>query len=54
MAAHAYPEMLRQVAAGSLRPDRLLGGCITLDEAPAALAALSHGSPTGITVITPA
>ncbi|WP_037909239.1 alcohol dehydrogenase catalytic domain-containing protein [Actinacidiphila yeochonensis] len=53
MAAHAYPEMLRQVAAGSLRPDLLLGGSITLDEAPRALAALSQGSPTGITVITP-
>jgi alcohol dehydrogenase len=53
MAAHSYPEMLRQVAAGSLRPDLLLGAAITLDEAPAALAGLSHGSPTGITVITP-
>jgi alcohol dehydrogenase len=53
MAAHAYPEMMRQVAAGSLRPDLLVGSVIGLEEAPAALAALSEGSPAGITVITP-
>ncbi|MBY8878461.1 zinc-dependent alcohol dehydrogenase family protein [Actinacidiphila acidipaludis] len=53
MAAHAYPEMMRQVAAGVLRPDLLLGDRIGLDEAPAALTALSDGSPAGITVIEP-
>jgi alcohol dehydrogenase len=53
MAAHAYPEMMRQVAAGSLRPDLLVGSVIGLAEAPAALAALSEGSPAGITVIEP-
>jgi len=53
MAAHAYPEMMRLVAAGVLRPDLLVGEVIGLDAAPAALAALSHGSPAGVTVIAP-
>ncbi len=53
MAAHAYPEMLRQVSAGTLRPDLLVRSVIGLDQAPAALAAMSEGSPSGITVITP-
>jgi alcohol dehydrogenase len=54
MAAHAYPEMLRLVAAGVLRPDLLVGSVIGLEDAPAALAAMSDGSPAGITVIRPA
>ncbi|SEG91782.1 alcohol dehydrogenase [Actinacidiphila yanglinensis] len=53
MAAHAYPELLRLVSAGTLRPDLLVGSVIGLEQAPAALAAMSEGSPTGITVITP-
>ncbi|MEV7087914.1 alcohol dehydrogenase catalytic domain-containing protein [Streptomyces sp. NPDC093085] len=53
MAAHAYPEMMRQIGAGVLRPDLLVATTIPLAEAPAALAALSGGSPQGITVITP-
>ena len=53
MAAHAYPEMMRLVAAGVLRPDLLVGEVIGLDAAPAALTALSHGSPAGVTVIAP-
>jgi D-arabinose 1-dehydrogenase-like Zn-dependent alcohol dehydrogenase len=53
MAAHAYPEMMRQVSAGTLRPDLLVTSVIGLDDAPAALAALSEGSAAGITVITP-
>jgi D-arabinose 1-dehydrogenase-like Zn-dependent alcohol dehydrogenase len=53
MAAHAYPEMMRQVSAGALRPDLLVTSVIGLDDAPAALAALSEGSGPGITVITP-
>jgi alcohol dehydrogenase len=53
MPAHAYPEMMRQIAAGVLRPDLLLGEVIGLDAAPAALAALSHGSPAGVTVVDP-
>ncbi|MBD0735357.1 zinc-dependent alcohol dehydrogenase family protein [Streptomyces sp. CBMA29] len=53
MAAHAYPEMMRLVAAGTLRPDLLVGSVIGLDAAPGALAALSDGSAGGVTVITP-
>lgn len=54
MAAHAYPEMMRQIDAGTLRPDLLVSTSISLDAAPAALAALSDGTTTaGITVITP-
>jgi D-arabinose 1-dehydrogenase-like Zn-dependent alcohol dehydrogenase len=51
MAAHAYPAMLAEIADGRLRPDRLVGRVITLDEAPAALAALGSGGPAGVTVI---
>jgi D-arabinose 1-dehydrogenase-like Zn-dependent alcohol dehydrogenase len=53
MAAHAYPEMLALVAAGRLRPDRLVTAAIALDDAPAALMAMTDGSPAGITVIRP-
>ncbi|MDX3852335.1 alcohol dehydrogenase catalytic domain-containing protein [Streptomyces sp. AK02-01A] len=53
MAAHAYPELMGQVSTGALRPDLLVTSVIGLAEAPAALAAMSEGSATGITVITP-
>lgn len=53
MPAHAYPEMLALVANGNLTPDRLVTRTISLDETPAALAALSHSTPPGVTVITP-
>lgn len=53
MPAHAYPELMRQVTAGTLRPGLLLGSAIGLPETPAALAALSDSSPAGITVIRP-
>jgi D-arabinose 1-dehydrogenase-like Zn-dependent alcohol dehydrogenase len=53
MPAHAYPEMLGLVASGNLAPNKLITRTITLDETPAALAALTHGTPAGVTVITP-
>ncbi|MFC9688372.1 alcohol dehydrogenase catalytic domain-containing protein [Kribbella sp. NPDC056951] len=53
MPAHAYPEMLDQVAQGNLNPAALITRTITLDETPAALAALTNGTPAGVTVITP-
>ncbi|GAA1145236.1 zinc-dependent alcohol dehydrogenase family protein [Kribbella jejuensis] len=53
MPAHAYPEMLDLVATGNLHPDRLITRTITLEETPAALAALSNGTPAGVTVIAP-
>ncbi|TCC03881.1 zinc-dependent alcohol dehydrogenase family protein [Kribbella soli] len=53
MPAHAYPEMLALVAAGNLNPQHLITRTITLEETPAALAALTNGTPAGVTVITP-
>ncbi|GAB3935394.1 alcohol dehydrogenase catalytic domain-containing protein [Kribbella albertanoniae] len=53
MPAHAYPEMLTQVANGNLNPAALITRTITLAETPAALAALSEGTPAGVTIITP-
>ncbi|MFG1627144.1 zinc-dependent alcohol dehydrogenase family protein [Kribbella sp. NPDC049227] len=53
MPAHAYPEMLALVANGNLKPADLITRTITLDETPAALAALSTGTPAGVTVIHP-
>ncbi|TWD81819.1 alcohol dehydrogenase [Kribbella amoyensis] len=53
MAAHAYPEMLDLVADGTLRPAELITRTITLDEVPAALDALTAGTPAGVTVIHP-
>jgi len=48
MAAHAYPELMRQVAAGALRPDLLVTSVIGLDEGPAALAAMGgRPAPAG-------
>ncbi|MGZ0148577.1 zinc-dependent alcohol dehydrogenase family protein [Kribbella sp. WER1] len=53
MPAHAYPEMLDLVANGNLNPQRLVTRTITLEETPAALAALTNGTSAGVTVITP-
>ena len=53
MAAHTYPEMLKLVASGVLRPKDLITRTISLDEAPAALDALTTGTPAGVTVIRP-
>ncbi|MGW7683245.1 zinc-dependent alcohol dehydrogenase family protein [Kribbella sp. NPDC054772] len=53
MPAHAYPEMLDLVATGNLNPTQLVTRSITLDETPAALAALTNGTPAGVTVIIP-
>jgi D-arabinose 1-dehydrogenase-like Zn-dependent alcohol dehydrogenase len=54
MAARDYPPMLAQVADGTLRPGRLVGAVIGLEQAGAALAAMD-GPPTtaGMTVVIP-
>ena len=49
MPAHAYGPMLDLVAAGTLRPDRLITRTIGLDAAPAALSGMSGVSDTGRT-----
>jgi alcohol dehydrogenase len=52
MPAVAYPAMLELVAAGTLRPDLLVGEVIGLDEAGAALAAMDLPAATaGMTVV---
>ncbi|WP_225096397.1 zinc-dependent alcohol dehydrogenase family protein [Streptomyces sp. CoH27] len=53
MAAHAYPEMLRLVRSGVLRPDLLVTSTIPLAAAPAALAAMGTAPGAGVTVIEP-
>ncbi|TDC46559.1 alcohol dehydrogenase [Jiangella ureilytica] len=54
MAAHHYPAMLAEIAAGTLRPDLLLGRELTLEEGVDALLAMSDASPTGVTILRPA
>ncbi|MFI2782950.1 zinc-dependent alcohol dehydrogenase family protein [Streptomyces sp. ALB3] len=54
MAAHDYPPMMDMVRAGTLRPDLLVTSTITLDAAPAALAAMGTAPGAGVTVIEPA
>lgn len=53
MPARDYPRMLADIASGRLAPERLLGRTITLEEAPAALAALSERTEPGVTIIEP-
>ncbi|GHF89304.1 zinc-dependent alcohol dehydrogenase family protein [Streptomyces thermodiastaticus] len=53
MATHAYPEMLRLVAEGVLRPDLLVTSVIGLDAAPEALAAMGSAAGAGVTVVEP-
>ncbi len=52
MAARDYPALLELVESGALRPDLLVGQVIGLEQAGAALAAMSRPATTaGITVI---
>lgn len=52
MPAVDYPAILADVVAGRLDPRRLVSRVITLDEAPAALMAMSSGSSPGTTVVS--
>jgi alcohol dehydrogenase len=52
MAAPEYPAMLALIADGTLHPEHLVGSTIALEDAPAALEAMSRpAQATGITVI---
>jgi alcohol dehydrogenase len=51
MPARDYPAMLSMIEAGALRPGDLVGQVIGLEEAGAALAAMDHLSPAGMTVV---
>ena len=54
MAAHEYPAMLADVAAGRLDPARLVERVVRLDQAADALAALGAGTAgAGVTVVVP-
>ncbi len=53
MPAHAYPAMLAEVASGRLNPVELITRRVALDDAPAALVAMSNASPVGITMVHP-
>ena len=51
MPARDYPAMISMIEAGALRPGDLVGQVIGLEEAGAALAAMDHLSPAGMTVV---
>ncbi len=51
MQAHRYPEMLAMIRAGKLRPDRLIGRTISLEESIDRLVNLDRCADTGVTVI---
>jgi len=51
MQAHRYPEMLRMIVSGKLRPELLLGKTVTLEESMRNLENMGHFGATGITVI---
>jgi alcohol dehydrogenase len=53
LAAHAYPALLALIQAGKLDPERLVDRVITLEEAPAALAAMDQFQASGITIFKP-
>lgn len=52
MQAFRYGAMMEMIEAGRLRPQKLVGKRIGLDEAPAALMAMDRFEATGITVVT--
>lgn len=51
MPAHAYPPMLEMIRSGKLQPGRLVRRTISLDQAPAELAAMGDFRGVGVTVI---
>ena len=51
MQAFRYGEMMNMITSGTLRPDKLVGKIISLDDAPTALAAMDKFEGTGISVI---
>jgi len=52
MQAFRYAPMMQMIAAGKLQPQKLIGKEISLEAAPAALAAMDKFEGTGMTVIT--
>jgi alcohol dehydrogenase len=52
MQAHRYGAMLDMVQSGKLRPERLIGARISLEESIAALMAMDRFESVGVTVVT--
>jgi alcohol dehydrogenase len=52
MQAHRYADMLAMIAAGSLKPERLIGNTICLEDAIAELVSMDKFGSRGVTVIT--
>lgn len=55
MSARTYPDMMAEIASGTLRPERLIRGSIGLDEAPERLARLGEpcAGAGGVTITRP-
>lgn len=51
MQAHRYPEMLRMISNGELKPEKLIGRTITLEESPEVLTSMNEYRGIGVTVI---
>ena len=51
MPAHRYADLLRMITSGVLRPGRLVGKTVALEDAGAELEAMGRFSQTGVTVI---
>jgi alcohol dehydrogenase len=51
MQAHRYPEMLRMISNGELKPGKLIGHTITLEEGPEVLTSMNEYHGHGVTVI---
>ena len=52
MQAHAYPEMLALIQSGKLRPEKLIGEHLTLEEGAALLPKMNEFQGLGVKVIT--
>ena len=49
--AHRYPDMLQMIVSGKLRPKRLIGKTVNLEQAGDELARMGHFAQHGVTVI---
>lgn len=52
MAAHKYPEMMEMIAEGKLKPEKLIGREISLEQSIDALINMDKFNSTGVTVIS--
>ena len=51
MQAHRYAEMLRMIQAGILKPHKLIGKTITLEQVPGELVIMDKFGGLGVTVV---